>query len=792
MVRTGRHLWVPCLLAGLPLVMMASASAQQAPAPPSSAAASNYDGLEEIVVTAQRKEENVLRVPVSVSAATGQQLISEGIEQISSLQFTTPGFYTDNGVGYTQIYLRGIGNNIFVGADPSVLTNIDDVPRIYGSLVNNLVNVDRVEVLKGAQGGLYGRNATGGVVNIITRQPGDTEEADARVSYAQLNTLEVALYGNLPINDNIAWNVAFQRDSHDNYVKNLQGPNPLTAANFPNGGGPLLGLPPNEGGPPTPVVTPAQTAAYFNSAINPQSGYGNQDFWAADTKLRVQIAPNFKVILDADWSQKHDSEGDQWFLQTPAYSQGYDTAVLGSLGVTLDLPPGFYKPITHPFTNYNSTPAAAWLTDYGLSIKPQWSLPGVDITNIAAYRQQQTVYGQNYASPITVDVPLVQNQKWYLYEELRAISTGDGPFHFLGGASYLRDHTLGATTNVLFPPLGCLGALTGAGLCTFVQSTDLVDNYSVYGQVGYDITSKLNFTTSLRWIHETNEANFTNPITSSSSIDAKRYLPSATLSYALDGGGNIYVRYAKGFKAGGVNPVVPPSLFPNNFGKVFGPEQVNTYEAGYKNELLDHRLQVTSAVFYNDYTGLQYTTAGNAQNPQLIEAIVNAGTAETYGGEGSVAWRIMRPLTLTANAAYLDARYRSFSNSDGAVLNTFNFDGRTMVNSPKWQFAFTANLDQPINDNLNLTATWQTAYTSNVTTSYTTYAGIPDATIPQFWLTNVRLGVKTPDDRYAFTFFANNVMDRAYYTFASLSALSGNALWGNPRIVGGEVQVKFH
>jgi iron complex outermembrane receptor protein len=551
-------------------------------------------------------------------------------------------------------------------------------------------------------------------------------------------------------------------------------------------------LPPNEGGPPTPVVTPAQTAAYFNSAINPQSGYGNQDFWAADTKLRVQIAPNFKVILDADWSQKHDSEGDQWFLQTPAYSQGYDTAVLGSLGVTLDLPPGFYKPITHPFTNYNSTPAAAWLTDYGLSIKPQWSLPGVDITNIAAYRQQQTVYGQNYASPITVDVPLVQNQKWYLYEELRAISTGDGPFHFLGGASYLRDHTLGATTNVLFPPLGCLGALTGAGLCTFVQSTDLVDNYSVYGQVGYDITSKLNFTTSLRWIHETNEANFTNPITSSSSIDAKRYLPSATLSYALDGGGNVYVRYAKGFKAGGVNPVVPPSLFPNNFGKVFGPEQVNTYEAGYKNELLDHRLQVTSAVFYNDYTGLQYTTAGNAQNPQLIEAIVNAGTAETYGGEGSVAWRIMRPLTLTANAAYLDARYRSFSNSDGAVLNTFNFDGRTMVNSPKWQFAFTANLDQPINDNLNLTATWQTAYTSNVTTSYTTYAGIPDATIPQFWLTNVRLGVKTPDDRYAFTFFANNVMDRAYYTFASLSALSGNALWGNPRIVGGEVQVKFH
>jgi len=325
-----------------------------------------------------------------------------------------------------------------------------------------------------------------------------------------------------------------------------------------------------------------------------------------------------------------------------------------------------------------------------------------------------------------------------------------------------------------------------------VQSTDLVDNYSVYGQVGYDITSKLNFTTSLRWIHETNEANFTNPINSTSSIDAKRYLPSATLSYALDGGGNVYVRYAKGFKAGGVNPVVPPTLFPSDFGKVFGPEQVNTYEAGFKNELLDHHVQVTSAVFYNDYNGLQYTTAGNSTHPALIEAIINAGTAETYGAEGSVAWRVMRPLTLSANVAYLEAKYRTFSNEDGAVLATFNFDGKRMINSPRWQMAFQAGLDQPITGNLNLTGTWQTAYISDVTTTYTVYPGVPDGFIPEYWLTNLRIGVKTADDRYQFSVYANNVFDRAYYTFASISALGGNALWGDPRIVGGEIQVKFH
>lgn len=324
-----------------------------------------------------------------------------------------------------------------------------------------------------------------------------------------------------------------------------------------------------------------------------------------------------------------------------------------------------------------------------------------------------------------------------------------------------------------------------------MQSTDLVKNWSVYGQVGYDFTSKLNLTASIRYIHETNDANFTNPVPSESSIDAKKYLPSATLSYALDGGGNVYARYAKGFKAGGVNPVVPPSFFPTDFGKVFGPEQVNTYEIGYKNELFDHHVQVTSAVFYNDYNGLQYTTAGNYQNPALILAIINAGTAETYGAEGSVAWRVLRPLTLSANVAYLDAWYRSFSNSDGSVLNTFNFNGYHMINAPTWQMAFTAALDQPITGDLRLTGTWQTAYTDNVVTTYTVYPGVPNAAIPQFWLTNVRVGVKTSDDRYQVSLYVNNAFDRAYYTFASISGLGGDAVWGYPRIGGVEFQVKF-
>src|SRR5262249_17965893 len=159
----------------------------------------------------------------------------------------------------TQIFIRGIGNSVFVGADPSVATYIDDVPRIYGSMVNQLIDVDRVEVLKGAQGGLYGRNATGGVVNVVTRQPQtDTLAANGLVDYGELNTLRAAGYVNIPLTDKIALSLAAERDSHDPYVRNISTDTaPYTAAMFP--GGSLLG-------------TAQQTADYFNSGVKPSNG----------------------------------------------------------------------------------------------------------------------------------------------------------------------------------------------------------------------------------------------------------------------------------------------------------------------------------------------------------------------------------------------------------------------------------------------------------------------------------------------------------------------------------------
>ena len=144
----------PFALTSFSVLLLASAAGAQTVPPVSQAPQASDGGIQDIIVTAQRRSQSLTSVPLSITATTGDALKSSGIKDISSLSLTTPAFLASSGVGYTQLFIRGIGNSIYVGADPSVATFVDDVPHIYASLVNNFINVDRVEVLKGAQGGL--------------------------------------------------------------------------------------------------------------------------------------------------------------------------------------------------------------------------------------------------------------------------------------------------------------------------------------------------------------------------------------------------------------------------------------------------------------------------------------------------------------------------------------------------------------------------------------------------------------------------------------------------------------
>jgi len=748
-------------------------SAQVAPAGTSNNTPS--DSLQEIQVTAQRRSESLLSVPLSITAATGDQLTDMGIHDITDLELITPGMNVSDSSGYTQVYIRGIGNSIFVGADPSVATFIDDVPRIYGSMVNDLIDVQRVEILKGAQGGLYGRNASGGVINIVTYQPSTTDfKADASLEYGSHETFETKAYFNFPINDEIAASVAGERIKHNPYISNPIPADPYSAANFPGG---------------SAIGTAAQTAAFLNSGVAP-TGLDDGDFYSVDGKLLVKPTDNFKITFAGDFSDKEDTNGNQLDQVSPAITQQSLAGFLGLYaGATPNLPPGFLLGNLPKFQTSINQPGFVDLKDFGVSATAVVNLPGVDLTSISAYRGQHTDFLTDLAA---ASVPLfganVDNVKHYSYEELRGVSTNDGPFHLIGGASYLTSHYVGTTDlNILAPLIVDVPT---------AHAIDFVKNYSVYVQPEYDFTNALTLTVSGRFVKEINTADFPGTAPpNTATLAQQKWLPSATLSYKLSGGGNVYIRAAEGFKAGGVNPVAPANAFtdPATQGGIFKGETVYTYETGVRMPFLDNKIQATGALFYNQYTNLQTAAHANAEHAAVIEAIINAGSARTYGAEGTLNWRVTTPITLGVTADYLNARYKTFENNDPTVLVVFNLSGTRLPNAPEWQGSVTGGYDQPISQSLRLVGNVVVSYTSGILWAASGLPGVlPDATQSAYTLVNARLGVRTTNDKYGISAFVNNAFNTGYTTYGSSAAATGTILTiGTPRIAGVQLDAKF-
>jgi iron complex outermembrane receptor protein len=226
------------------------------------------------------------------------------------------------------------------------------------------------------------------------------------------------------------------------------------------------------------------------------------------------------------------------------------------------------------------------------------------------------------------------------------------------------------------------------------------------------------------------------------------------------------------------------------------PETVDTYEVGYRATLFDRKVQFTSAIFYNKYKGIHVTTSGTGpdathpdrNNTDISNALINLGTARTYGAEASVVWRVTSPLTLSANVGYLNGRYQKAVFPGNDLLVGLNASGNRMLLAPKWQGGFQVNYDQPLNDSTSLKANLLYSYISGV---YYTTQEQKTADQPGYSLVNLRAGVTVMHDRLGLYLFANNLFDKRYYVFGSSAGVGDFETPGDPRIIGGSVEVKF-
>ena len=321
---------------------------------------------------------------------------------------------------------------------------------------------------------------------------------------------------------------------------------------------------------------------------------------------------------------------------------------------------------------------------------------------------------------------------------------------------------------------------------------DRVRNWSIYAEAGYDLAPAVNVTVSGRYLHETNKAVFSLPVVSEGGTREAKFVPSATASYKLDSG-TVYARWARGYKAGGINVITAPVFFPQpTDGSIFKGETVDTFEIGWRQALFDRKLQLATAVFYNDYSDLQVDGRARPGFPAITSALINADAARTYGAEAEVTWRAAKALTLGINVGYLNAKYTDFNKSGSAVLSDFNLDGAQMIKSPKLQLSLLANVDQPINQNIRIGVSALVAHSSRLIWQYSAASGLlPDATSPGYWQTNIHVGLKSADDRYGLSIAADNLFNDLHYSYGGsnqFGTFNGNA---TPRIVRLEASLKY-
>jgi len=568
------------------------------------------ESLEEILVVATKRAENLEDVPISISALSGADIQNNRVQTLTDLSTLVPSLISVEGTGAENyLSIRGaLTIDDSTGTDQAVSLFVDDIVRTgVADYTPDIFDVDHVEVLNGPQGTLFGRNTTGGAVAIYTKDPTFTPETDLEATYGKFNLGEVKGIFNTPIIDGIlAGRLAVSTHFLDGWVDD-----------------PILGR-----------------------------KLGSEDRQSLRGKLLFEPTDDLKALLTLDYAQGRGSRTDwiltnfQPALDSPLYS-GRDTTAQGKAG---------------------SMVQETW----GVTGKIVWDTAPGSLTSISGFRHvyaNDTSY--TAADPLTLIYLSSTSHDSQFTQELRFASRTDQKLTWVGGLYYLhseKSRPIDILFNIL--PASFLGSLgIGPGIIPSVdlQNTN-TSSYAAFGEATYAILDKLKFTVGGRYTKESkNGFSYLNPSggvvgpPASANYDDSwsAFTPKATLTYLPIQGLMTYVTAAKGFQGGGFNT---QGSTPQALSTPFLPELVWNYEVGGKFEGLDHRLQANIAGFVDRYSQLQITQLSGATFTNLT---TNAGAATVKGIEAAVTVVPIRSLTLGVNYSYLHSEFTSYVINNG-------------------------------------------------------------------------------------------------------------------------------
>lgn len=693
------------------------------------AAAQANGRADEIVVTARRRAESLQTVPVAVSAFNDDRLNDLQASTLSGIQYATPNLYLDQGdASNAVIYLRGIGQNDSLAfVDPGVGVYVDDVfiARSQAAFLE-LFDVDRVEVLRGPQGTLYGRNTIGGAVKFVSTAPPDEFDAylEAGAGNFDFFTLKGRVGGPI-VADRLRGKAAFSATRRDGYNQN-------------------------------------SFTGEDDGDIKTFSGRGALRFTPNETL-------EFLLSIDGRIDRPDTSRNAVRETSITAAPDPANPALL----VTL--------PANAPFQVDVNAGGLSDISAIGVALTSRWKASdAVAIESISSYRTFDfNLNLDTDGSPFPVlDILLLQDQ-FQVSQELRLIYDDGGPLKFTGGVYYFHDDDTtfsgfddGAATIFGFPV-----TLFGFPSSSLADTKQVTNSYAAFGDAAFAVTDRIEFSAGLRYTFEKRRSArrfeyFFDPSVSvirntppflagqgvagapiSSEADFDALTPKVSASFKASDNVFAYASVARGFKSGGLD-----GRANTDFGfQPFAPEFVWSYEGGLKTKWFDGALIANAAFFYNDYTDLQVTSFGaDPVTGVFVSLFTNAARASAKGAELELYAEPTERLSITGSVGWLDAQYDEFNILVGGIAT--DVSDRPLVNSPKWNASLGATYDHPIGERLIATVHVDGAYRGTTATEIT---ASPVLTQERYGLLNAFVGLKTSDDRWEFRAGVKNATDEA-------------------------------
>ncbi|MEZ6023593.1 MAG: TonB-dependent receptor [Hyphomonadaceae bacterium] len=703
----------------------------------------------EIIVTARKQEERLIDVPAAISVVTEDAFENSTMSNLSDIQQLVPNVLASPGSLSPSFTIRGISSasNTDAGFPPAVGVYVDEVflgrDRAFNTV---LTDIERVEVLRGPQGTLYGKNTIAGTINVITRRPNDEFRLNADLTLGNYDYRQFrgSISGPL-VEGELAAGLTYVRRVRDGWIYNAttgQDRNDIDA----------------EGGRLTTVLTPA---------------------------------PDWTIVLAAD------------------YYQQADHPVMESYSAVLPpIPPYNTVPAQFPLDRVvnQNTPSTYQREIWGFSGRVEHEIsPNLDFTSISAYREYTSdANDDSDGLPLDqFDVGRGENVQNFS-QEFRLSYDDGGPFNWVAGIYYYNEDIESLRRIHIGPdfPLFLINPMAPPLPANFSERarTDayLTDEaWAAYGSFNYDLTERLTLSAGLRYTHEERTVNFSQlptevtiynvvqlfAITVPQILDDREdgeWTGDLSLSYEFAPDTVGYARYARGFKAGGfladvISP--PPFVAPTSID--FAPEFVDNYEVGFRTTLFDGRVGLNLAAYYLDFTDKQEKV-----NTGISYIIGNAAEATSQGFEAEFYWRMTDYFTLNGNFGVLDATYDSFPNAGGIGVD---FTGNDLVGAPPFSGTLGIQYEGPSGiAGVEGFGRVEVVHADSLFTDTANSAGLEQNA---YDLVNARFGLR--GDHYGVYLWGQNLTDEDIIS-SGVQVFSVTTRWVNiPRTYGIELRYEY-